>query len=172
MGWTSWYEGRITTKRVKEILRREMQPHEVIDMSNYGATYYLACRSAVDGSIFAMVFLTSRQDGEFAYKAMHECEHPYRYKCPKRILDKLSPTDNDHANAWRKECALHRAKKNVKLPYGTEIEFKKPVEFVDGEKLSKFRKVKMGGKRNIFYSLEQGGYYRISGWENMEYTIL
>ena len=56
---------------------------------------------------------------------MSEDVLPYAYDCPKRILDLLSPTDNECALEWRRKCAEKRAEKNRdalgKIPFGARI---------------------------------------------------
>lgn len=61
---------------------------------------------------------------------MDETCGPYECSCPKRILDKPSPTDNEYAKEWRKNCRDRieknkKIKKDIKqlkqLPIGTKI---------------------------------------------------
>lgn len=66
----------------------------------------------------------------FSYKDMCESAGPYRYNCPKGILDLLTATDNEYAINWRNKCRENIQKKKEKLtkgtlPIGSIIRFKK-----------------------------------------------
>lgn len=86
--------------------------------------------------IFAAIFLTytdMKDHFNFGYKDMSESMGPYKYDCPKGILDLLPPTDNEYALEWRKKCYERiEAKKNPNalknLPIGTKIKVTMPFE--------------------------------------------
>ena len=108
---------------------------EVLKSSMVGSTYYAAIKSfnKTNGceDVTAIVCLTSANTKDyynFAYKDMDESMGPYKYDCPKGILDLLTPTDSIYANEWRKQCYEQLAKKQdksslSKLPIGSEIKF-------------------------------------------------
>lgn len=85
---------------------------------------------------FAVVFLTStdmKDHFNFSYKDMDESMGPYKYDCPKGILDLLSPTTNEYALKWRQLCYENHAKKKNpntlnKLPVGTSIKVTLPFD--------------------------------------------
>ena len=85
---------------------------------------------------FAAIFLTSTDMKDyynFAYKDMSESMGPYKYDCPKGILDLLPPTENEYALEWRKKCYERiEAKKNPNalrnLPVGTKIKVVMPFD--------------------------------------------
>ena len=99
---------------------------KVVKSRMVGSTYYAAVKGLkkcigknVEGEYqysdippseqktFAVIFLTStdmKDFHNFMYKDMDESMHPYRYDCPKSILDVLSPTDNEYAKEWRRKC--------------------------------------------------------------------
>lgn len=72
------------------------------------------------------------------YKVMDETCGPYAYKCPKKILDLLTPTLNDYAIKWRSECnKVLEKNKLIKdiiqaLKVGDQIKLEKPIKFIDG----------------------------------------
>jgi hypothetical protein len=112
---------------------------EVIKSYVVGSTYYAAVKRTKfatetepeDSCVFAAVVLTSVDNKDyhnFSYKDMDETVGPYQYSCPKSILDLLSPTDNEYANAWRERCyEVLKAKKNPNalgnLPIGSQIKY-------------------------------------------------
>ena len=47
-------------------------------------------------------------------KDMEESSGPCEHECPERILDLLTPTDNEWANKWREECREYHAARKQK----------------------------------------------------------
>lgn len=111
--------------------------------------------------VFAVVFLTSTNAKDyynFSYKDMDETMAPGPDDCPLSILNLLSPTDYEYANAWRDRCRVKAARKKAErsdpnsldnLPIGTVIkcgetelfksapmaQFKRPFWMVVGERI-------------------------------------
>jgi hypothetical protein len=127
----------------------------VLKSSMVGSTYYAAvqpmkrCTGHDDnGNCFyedipenervtwAAIFLTAtdmKEHFNFAYKDMDETCGPYKCDCPKGILDLLTPTDSEFANAWRQKCYEAHAKKKdpnalKNLPVGTKIKVVMPFD--------------------------------------------
>ena len=135
----------------------ESRKVEVLKSSMVGSTYYAAVKSfnKTNGyeCVTAAICLTSTNNKDyfnFAYKGMDESMGPYRYDCPKGILDLLTPTESEYANEWRKACYENLAKKKNpntlnKLPVGTVIKVIMPFDtnyFKEGQevKLKKCKK--------------------------------
>lgn len=82
----------------------------VLKSSMVGSVYYAAIqikRNGIVESVFATTALTRSNMKEyfnFLYKDIDETMGPYDCKCPKGILDLLTPTDNEYANDWRERC--------------------------------------------------------------------
>ncbi len=119
---------------------------------NVGSTYYAAVKMQPkpnlalsdnmisgytpqhDGSIvFAAIYLTSIDKGEFSYKDMTEDMGPGEAKAPPLILNLLSPTTNEYASQWRTSCRAWanrlkpRTGDKIRIqtpwePYGTDFE--------------------------------------------------
>ena len=156
MGWTSYHatyykNGKIDRKAecdayFLEGLNRGY--YNVLKSALVGSTYYAAVQHLKsyigedesgkaqyedvpenEREIFAAIFLTSTDSRDyfnFSYKDMSENSGPYKYDCPKGILDLLSPTDNKFALEWRKACYENIARKKsstslMNLPVGTQI---------------------------------------------------
>ena len=70
------------------------------------------------------------------YKDMDETANPYYVRCPARILDLLTPTENELALEWRKNCRALLAEKAAIPAFkpGLKLEFQKPVTFPNGFK--------------------------------------
>ena len=160
MGWTSYHathykNGKVDRKAecdayFMEGLNRGY--YKVLKSSMVGRVYYAAVKPLQKYSkdkngneiivdiptneqeVFGAVFLTSTDNKDsfnFSYKAMDESYGPCYYDCPKRILDLLTPTDNEYANNWRAKCKeTIEKKKNPNalnnLPEGTIIKVTLP----------------------------------------------
>ena len=158
MGWTEYHATHYKNGKVDrkaecdayfiEGLNRGF--YELLKSSMVGSTYYAAVKPLKKSGgkdengeyiyvdipkneqrVFAAVFLTSTNAKDyynFAYKDMDESYGPCQCDCPKGILDLLTSTENEFANAWRKKCYENLSKKQdknslSKLPIGSEIKF-------------------------------------------------
>lgn len=154
MGWTSYHathykKGKIDRKAECDAYFLEglnAGHFEVLKSAMVGSVYYAAVRGLkqcedngniyAETPVFAVVFLTSTDSKDyfnFSYKDMSETMGPYQSDCPKSILDLLSPTDNEFANAWRQRCRDNLAKKKDKdslnnLPVGSVIRVEMPFD--------------------------------------------
>jgi len=149
MGWTSYkaHEYKRGRVDVKKELDQWIVGDNLADSALVGSTYYAAVRDRSEGRIFGLVALTSvnNKDPDFniSVKLMDETMGPCQYTCPKRILDKLTPTDDEYALEWRNRCYEQIAEKNRQrrdpnslknLPEDTEIVFYAISDMEDGTK--------------------------------------
>lgn len=113
--------GKLDRKKTMDDIYEEVLVHSAM----VGRFYYAALKSN-NGSIYAIVSITTLDKGEFSYKTMHENEGPYYYNCPNSVLKLLSPTNNEYALKWRKLCKeTEKFKKKMRThPY--HIKFKVP----------------------------------------------
>lgn len=182
MGWTTVREYQLENKKadgIKKFLNDRIELHsdyEVVDYSKKGNTVYRAIKNP-NGHIFALVTLISFGDGDFGWKEMDENMHPYFHDCPKKIIDKLSDTDNEHALAWRNEC-LKQAKLNkVKYNDGDILKFEGEIEFNSGYKNDTFILCKEG--RSTYFSRyykespkQKRSEFRISNWKRRKFEVI
>ena len=114
MGWTGrWYYGTTRQERLSKMLEvynweDEQKKVEVIDSALVGTTAYAAIRVTEKATgktrVCASVVL-SRLDGhELMTQDIGEECGPCEKGCPRHILDKLTPTENEFANEWRRRC--------------------------------------------------------------------
>lgn len=155
MGWTSYHVDK-TYKNGKPFIDRKAEcdkmfisdavswkTHEVIGRyellksAMVGSTHYAAVRKTIFATetepesvkVFAAVTLTRVDNKDyynFAYKDMDESVGPCECKCPKAILDLLTPTEYEYAKEWRKRCYENLKKKKDSnalgnLPIGSVI---------------------------------------------------
>lgn len=181
MGWTSYNathykKGKVDRKAECDSIFNDVMvtrdsdipigKFEVLKSAVVGSTYYAAVKKTKfatetepeDVKVFAAVCLTSTDMKDyfnFAYKDMDETMGPYKYDCPKGILDLLTPTDNEYANEWRKKCYENIAKKKApngfnKLPVGTVIKVVMPFDtnyFKAGQEVKLEKRIKWGSNR-------------------------
>ncbi len=111
MGWSwyhaGYYKGAKVDRKTECDSLFDSELFEVLKSAMVGSTYYAAVRRKSDGLVFAAVTPTSTNMKDyfnFGYKGLTEHDGPYKYDCPKSILDLLSPMDSEWANEWREKC--------------------------------------------------------------------
>ena len=90
--------------------------HEIVASGTAGSTWYAALKIAKPGEperIVALVVLTAKRVGEFGYKDMDETMGPNETRCPLKVLNALTPTDNEHAIRWRAACRAYHESRAV-----------------------------------------------------------
>jgi NDP-sugar pyrophosphorylase family protein len=116
----------------RELRFRDDLPHKYtyLEMFYKAPAIYAAiektCKETGQSEVFAEVIKISRHNGMICYKPMSESMFPYYFDCPAKILDMLTPTDNEESNKWREGCRENlkkaRERKNIapgyKLRYG------------------------------------------------------
>ena len=146
--------------------------YEVLKSAMVGSTYYAAIKQTKFATetepeltrVFGMVCLTSvdmKEYFNFSYKDMDETMGPYKYDCPKGILDLLDPIDSEYANEWRKQCYENHAKKKnpsgfSKLPVGTIIKLAMPFDttyFKTGQEVKLQKRTKFGSNRTAWFTM-------------------
>lgn len=182
MGWTSYRascykNGKVDRKAECDNLfnsdaiswsedHKVIGKYEVLKSSLVGSTYYAAVKKTIFATetepektdVFAAVCITSTDSKDyynFAYKDVDESMGPCKYDCPKGILDLLTPTENEYALEWRKQCYEQLAKKKNpnalnKLPVGTEIKVVMPFDtnyFKAGQEVRLQKQTKWGSNR-------------------------
>lgn len=95
-------------------------------------TFYAAVerieKATGERTVFACVvllgFWPKSRTGNFGWKIIGEAAGPNEAQCPKRILDLLTPTDDENANDWRKRCldTIAARKERPNLDVGMTIE--------------------------------------------------
>ena len=117
MGWTEMYRH----KPVKDWFKDEIEgayivgevKHKVLEVKIVHRTQLYAAIQQKNGSVYAVIGLLKYHKGfyNFSYRLMSEYEMPYYFKCPKSILDKLTPTTDEYAIQWREECKQYHQSK-------------------------------------------------------------
>jgi hypothetical protein len=172
MGWDNYHRPAGETDR--DHLQREVcgTRYTIIDSATKGFTFYGAVRDDETGEVWALIVLQRRTRGHYNYsrKVMDETVGPFYYDCPTRILDILTPTDNERANEWRAKCRETIAARAArpKVGAGTVIRF--PFAYTVGSvKVDTFTYT---GKGSLFTAEGVDGRVRITGWRNRPYEVV
>lgn len=119
MGYTGYYAGIRNRNDLRSELERILEwgdgNHCLVDLSISSGAGYAGIKEYFEDHFEVTAYVVRyfvRKDGEFVYKIMHESMFPGYCDCPVRILEKLTPTNNEDANAWREACRKHNAEKS------------------------------------------------------------
>lgn len=113
MGWTGHYFNGTRADRIRKMANywnwdNETYRAECLDYSMKGTTLYCAVRftdkKTGKQEIKGTVTLSRLRGTELLTKEMTEDVGPCEHACPRRILDKLTPTDHPWALEWREKC--------------------------------------------------------------------
>lgn len=176
MGWMFSNSGTGNLTAKEYVLHRVLENWtcELVDISVQGNTAYLALKTKA-GDVMGLVLLLSKYQGEWGYKDVDECMGPCETKCPKRILDKLSPTDSQYANDWRQACYDRiKAPKQVGLKHGDWIELNRPMSFRDGssQQTLQVQYVESWPRNKRLFIGSNGRRYRIIGLNKVGFKVV
>ena len=114
MGWTGRaYYGTTRAERLAKMLEvynweDDTRKIETIDAVLVGTTAYVAVKRTIkatgESDVSAAVILSNLKKYELVTKEISEFMGPCECDCPRRILDKLTATDSEWANEWRRKC--------------------------------------------------------------------
>lgn len=182
MGWTEYNASHYKYIKGRRVIDRKAECDEIFKTEDsyngkyhltnlksamVGSTYYAAIErinkeNPEDRIVFAVVCLTStdmKNYYNFAYKDMDETCGPYQSNCPKGILDLLTPTESEWANAWRQRCYENLQKKKDpntlnNLPVGTKIKVVMPFDTTyhnKGQEVILVKATNWKGNRTAWY---------------------
>lgn len=181
MGWTFQEK----PANVKAELDRQLTwtgergTNRVLDSAIVNRTeYYAAVETLLhDGTreVWAAVFLLkfhprARDGYTFGYKDMTETMGPYAWRCPLRILDLLTATENEYANGWRAKCREYHARRAAlpKLREGMRLAVRNEnVPTIDGKPVREVTVLRAGTKP-LFKMEGFGGYFRWPSWRQYQ----
>lgn len=183
MGWTGAYKNKGISYDQFFNVEYGNESHHVWVGKGFAknGAYYRAMKNTETGEIFAIIALVQNsreRDGiNFFYKTMDETEGPYNYDCPERILDLLTPTDNEFAVQWRQKCR-ERIARIKRLSVGSQIRFKTPITFTSGRTACLFKIIQDAwAKRKAFALMaipDEGDPFlcRIPKWKDYDFEIV
>lgn len=178
--YTALYK-KPTHKEAREFLDQEFTwtsetgTRRVLASTIKNNIYYAAVENTRDDfrEVFAVIHIVSGYKDGYTYwfggKSMDETMYPGCFDCPKKILDLLTPTENENANAWRQKCLENYNKPSLaRLPVGTSITFKCPFDtssgYKTGDEVTLYKKVRSRSFRSgRTMTAWTDGYYR---WPN------
>lgn len=189
MGWTYTSKGSQTTK---EFFEKEFnydkgdgRSGKIIRFSATWTTAYMAYEVKVPETkdengnvlpakteVIAIVCLIRHVPKDpcynFGYKDMTENMGPCESRCPKTILELLTPTTSEYANDWRKRCwdRINKRKAAPKVKAGDWLKFTNAIHFRDGTVTDTLKWVK-GSTFQRYYDR-----FRLPNWKEREYVNL
>lgn len=160
-----WYSGhRPKGQSIREYLVSDgLDDSKIVDIAVKNmSTAYIAYEH--DGEVVALVYMLrfTRDYYNTTYKPLDENMGPNDAECPERILDLLTPTDNEYATKWRAACRRNIAvRRSVKK--GSVVKFSHAIQFTNGVSLDT---MVYSGKGNTFFDPAgpEYGRYRVTGW--------
>jgi hypothetical protein len=96
---------------------------------------------------------------------------PCEAECPERILDRLGPTDHEHALDWRRRCLRNLRRRGRKLEDGMRIKLASPLKFTDGHEGDEFI-VRKEGRAVSFLDPVTRHRYRISRFAERRWSVV
>lgn len=163
MGWDFSHRDKGMT--TKDFMQREFGAERPILASGVvDGVFYAAVQNGDE--VFGAVVLMQRAKDyfNFGYKAMDDAMGPWESQAPAKVLDLLTPTDNENANEWRARCRANLAKV---LKKGDKVRFAERLSFTNGASLDTFTYA----GRNTFLS-EGRQPYSIPRWKNRAFEVL
>ena len=127
--------------------------------------------------VFAAIFQTRRDRDGWAYRAVAEEAGPATSRAPRSLIDLLSPTNREWANAWRARCLTNAARRARRLADGDIIELAEQLELSDGRRRSIFRVIKerpqgYARSRTVFECTQTAAVCRISHFMQRDWQRL
>lgn len=134
---------------------------------------YAAVEDRVLEQTFGLVVLMHRNPSprvywNFTYKYVDETMGPNEASCPAVVLDLLTPTDDEYAQAWRAQCRKNLESPPAKVSPGGTVKFARTLRFGDGVEAAVFTFV----GRTTFRRVIDGRLVRIPNWRrNYEWAV-
>lgn len=166
MGWTFYnamtdFNGKVNRKAECDRLmtwNSEQSAGEVLKSTMRGSTYYAALKhtdkrtnEVVNVGVVILTSSDLKSGFNFGYKDMDETMGPGYYDCPKSILNLLSPTDNECALEWRKNCIENAEKKKSSWLKNVAIGEKIIYTRFDGTEISLIKHAPAGQFKTWFW---------------------
>jgi hypothetical protein len=183
MGWTFGPKPHDVRDELLRKLTWDSQTHrtQCVDLAIKRRAAYAAVetveKSTGQREVWAAVILLrySRAKDDpypFGTKELDETCGPRECDCPERILDQLTPTNNEHAREWRLRCRARMERPGVPAP-GTRVRFEHAIKFQDGTTVSEFT-VEKRGERGRRLRGANGGLYLLarSYWREHEWQVV
>lgn len=130
MGWTFYHQSDVVSDPQAEI--DSLLSWDGSDGSGQvkasaivGATYFAAVEiyKPASGARYTIAFVVLFERRPFGYKIMDETMGPCRYRCPRKILEKLSPLDKiPGGTAWAAEWRAKAWNNLGGQPMGQQME--------------------------------------------------
>lgn len=168
------------------VVERNPSPYKLLDIAIVALSEaYMAVLDTRDGKVRAWTFMirtgSRKTHWNFGYKDMSEDMGPCMYRCPKRILDRLSPVEEcystvssqEWATKWREANRLvHKRRQAASdLHPGDRIRLTSPLRFQDGTMRDTFTVLECLRRRRRFKA-DDGAFCTIGSFDHLEFDRL
>lgn len=181
MGWTFQRKPANVKAELDGLLTwtSETGARRVLDSAIVNRTEYYAAVETLrpDGTreVWAAVFLLkfhprARDGYTFGYKDMCETMGPYAWRCPLRILDLLTATENEYAKGWREKCREYHARRAAlpRLREGMRLRvLGESVPTIAGVPMNEVEVIRAGTKP-VFRTAGYYGSFRWPSWRQYQ----
>lgn len=181
MGWTDYHRRPADPRaELRSLVTRDGPEgsRRALADAFVGSTWYAAVEDITPQGaqhVWAAVFLVKRGKA-FGYKDMCESMGPCEDRCPKRILDLLTPLDDTYPHVgyaadWRARCRSNlAAPKPSPLQDGALVSFQAPYELPSGpcSTFTARRHSRRGRHVWRFYALDGSGPYLLRNWRQLQ----
>lgn len=152
---------------------------EVLDIALLHDEAFLAVRFLDKKSgarrVYAGICLIDKGASETSIQVMTEhTAPPILDSCPKRILDRLSDTNNPNALEWRGRChaRIDAIAQGLLVEQGHVLEFATPVRFQNGEEHTALIYEGPGLFRSIADGKPSETLYQVPGWQSRPWAVV
>lgn len=140
----------------------------------YAAVRYLEPHPHA-GEVFGFVVLYSVSPGSyynFTYKDMDETMGPGADNAPRAVLEALTATEHEYANAWRARCweNVKREEAKPRVSRGARIRFSTPLTFTGGFHTSEDTVFEVL-RRDELRVVDAGMRVRIPRWRTRDFSV-
>lgn len=166
MGWTTYHrpKGESDCEHFQHVLLANTN-YEIVECATASSVFYAAVRTKTTGEVWALVVLMQRTRGyhNFGYKDLDETAGPGVYDAPAKILDALTPTDNESALEWRQQCRnnlkkrAEARKRQRAVTVGVVIQTAIPLRFANGLDASRFECIERSGRTMRWHAITDDG---------------
>lgn len=102
-----WFEDQLTWDNEEKGVKHRCLASSILRRTTaYGAMEITGpgAEHRVIGIVFLLKYAPKEYPYDFGYKDLDEDMGPFESQCPDRVLDLLTPTENETALRWRERC--------------------------------------------------------------------
>jgi hypothetical protein len=136
MGWLFYHSEKNAESNDEHFAKKFDNRYQMVAHGTVGAVFYAALRDLHTDEVSAFIALTAwrREHHNFGYKDMTETMGPGACAAPKKVLDALTETTNEHALECRANCRRYHEQHaflRTHLKPGIRLRLTHPLHFTN-----------------------------------------